>query len=67
MTINHFIDLVELQNLYGGHWGEHPYCPASDWADEAANDETRLGYWERVFNKIENADQDEEEDEDSPK
>lgn len=56
MSISHSINLIELANLYGGHWGEHPDYPASDWAGEAASDETRLGYWEWVLNKIENSD-----------
>lgn len=31
-----------------GHWGENPDHPVSDWAAEAKNNDTRMGYWEWV-------------------
>ena len=36
-----------------GKWGQHPDHSASDWAAEAGNNETRLGYWEWVSLKLE--------------
>ena len=37
-----------------GVWGEHPEHPVSDWAAEAYDDNTRLGYWEWVEACIDN-------------
>lgn len=45
------IDADELQRKYGS-WGSHPEHPVSDWQYEVANDETRLGYWEWLENKL---------------
>ena len=39
----------------GGIWAEDPEYPAADWRGEAGNDDTRLGYWEWVDNRRENA------------
>ncbi len=47
---------LELEDEYG-HWGEHPVYPVADWQYEAANNDTRLGYWEWVSNKIANEDE----------
>jgi hypothetical protein len=41
-------DSTSIESLYGGHWGEHPAFPPSDWAHEALSGETRLGYWDWV-------------------
>ena len=35
----------------GGIWAEDPEYPATDWREEAANDDTRLGYWEWIDNQ----------------
>lgn len=35
-----------------GHWGEHPDFPLSDWKQVVEDDNTRLGYWAWVENKI---------------
>lgn len=43
---------IHLDYRCGGHWGEHPSFPPSDWAHEALNDETRLGYWDWVQQKF---------------
>lgn len=45
-----------LQGVYGGHWGEHPGHLVADWQYEVANDDTRLGYWQWVANRLEDAD-----------
>ena len=36
-----------------GVWSDHPDFPSSDWKEEVANDETRLGYWDWVQNAME--------------
>jgi hypothetical protein len=50
--------LRELAEQFGGWWGEHPDHPARDWSAEVSENETRLGYWEWVFEKLEDADSD---------
>lgn len=42
-----------LEREHGGHWGAHPEHPVEDWRFEVANDDTRLGYWPWVAQKIE--------------
>ena len=37
---------------WGGWWGEHPSYPRQDWMDEAGENDTGLGYWDWVLNKI---------------
>ena len=44
----------ELREYYG-HWEQHPDFPVRDWAFEAQNDDTRLGYWEWVAAQRHNA------------
>jgi len=41
-----------LRQKHGSNWGEHPQHPREDWGHEAANDDTRLGYWEWVANRM---------------
>lgn len=36
----------DLQDRFGGPWGECPAHPRFDWVTEVANDDTSLGYWE---------------------
>lgn len=33
----------------GGYWGNHEYF--EDWQNEVANNNTRLGFWEWLFNE----------------
>jgi len=40
----------EMRNIYG-YWKSHPQHPMADWKAEIANNETRCGYWEWVFNR----------------
>ena len=35
------------------HWDENPDYPVSDWREEVANDDTRLGYRDWWTNKQE--------------
>jgi hypothetical protein len=51
-------DIASLKAANGGHWGEHPEHSLADWAHDAMEDSTRLGYWEWVDARI--CDQDEE-------
>lgn len=46
-------DAERLACENGGTWGSHPDYPVGDWRNEAANDETRLGYWAWVVHQIE--------------
>ena len=45
-------DIEKLSEENGGYWGSHPRFPTSDWQYEAANGDTRLGYWEWVEKKL---------------
>lgn len=40
-----------LINKYG-FWNDHPRYPASDWKYEVQNNDTRIGYWEWVLQRI---------------
>ena len=42
-----------LRERFGGTWGEHPSWPVSDWRNEVADDDTRLGYWGWVSARLE--------------
>lgn len=37
----------------GGHWKEHDLFPKSDWHTDVVEDNTRLGYWDWVVERIE--------------
>lgn len=41
-----------LQEQFGGPWGEYPAYPKCDWQDEAAANDTSLGYWDWLLNKL---------------
>lgn len=41
-----------LMEAHGGAWSEHPHNPVRDWQYEAANGDTRLGYWDWVVAKL---------------
>lgn len=60
----------DVADRFGGIWGSHPDYSVSDWQYEVENDDTRLGYWEWVESKVEQADMeasDEDDDgEDTP-
>jgi hypothetical protein len=45
------LDAEQLQGKYAVE-GEHPSYGRADWRDVVENDETSLGYWEWVENKI---------------
>ncbi|MCB7130053.1 MAG: hypothetical protein J3T61_11010 [Candidatus Brocadiales bacterium] len=42
-----------MEWIPASHWEEHPRFPAGDWAQEALNDDTRLGYVAWVNNHLE--------------
>lgn len=46
------LSVEELKEAHGGHWGEHPEHPLSDWRYEVQNGDTRLGYWEWVAARL---------------
>lgn len=48
-------EALKLSERFGGIWGEHPDWPARDWAREALDGDTRLGYWEWVLVNREHA------------
>ncbi len=41
----------QLRVKYGS-WGSHPRHPVEDWQAEVADDETRLGYWDWLEQRI---------------
>jgi hypothetical protein len=36
----------EFSEKHGGTWGEHPDYLVSDWQNEVATGDTRMGYWD---------------------
>lgn len=49
------LDDAELCEKYGGYWGVHPHFGLEDWRYEVENNYTRCGYWDWVYNRIENS------------
>lgn len=47
--------LMHISEPFGGIWGEHPDHDPSDWRQEVENHDTRLGYWDWVAAKIDEA------------
>lgn len=41
--------LQKLTDENGGHWGEHPKWTVAEWLKDAAEGNTRLGYWQWVM------------------
>src|SRR3546814_20588570 len=56
---------AKLRENHGGVWGEYPEYPANDWRLEVENHDTRIGYWEWVAAKIEQAELENAEDGDT--
>lgn len=44
-----------------GHWDSDPCFPVEDWQAEVANNETRIGYWAWVENRIDMAEEEDPE------
>lgn len=57
--------LTHRSEYHGGIWGEHPDHPSADWRIEVENQDTRLGYWDWVGAKAEQAIDDEADDDDN--
>jgi hypothetical protein len=53
---NHELTVLELEDKYTGceRWGECPDWSREDWRTEVSDEETQLGYWEWVYNKVQN-------------
>ena len=53
------LTVLELEDKYtgGAGWGEHPDWPRQDWRQEVASEDTQVGYWEWVFNKVQSEDE----------
>ena len=58
------LEALDLAAHFGGTWGEHPQHEVGAWAEEVANEDTRLGYWEWVANRIDSGDFDLDDDTD---
>lgn len=56
MLASEFEQHPELGDNY---WGEHPGYPVAEWASEALNNDTRVGYWDWVRLNIEQEEDDE--------
>jgi hypothetical protein len=50
------LEALDLAAHFGGTWGEHPEHEVGAWAEEVANEDTRLGYWEWVASRIDSGD-----------
>lgn len=50
------LEAIDLAEHFGGNWGEHPQHAVGDWAEAIASEDTRLGYWEWVANRIDSGD-----------
>ena len=48
------------QNCGGSVWDQHPTYLREDWAQEAHNGDTIIGYWDWVISQIEQAEDEEE-------
>lgn len=50
------LTLQELEAQYtgSGGWGEHPDWPSQVWREEVQNENTQCGYWEWVYNNVQN-------------
>ncbi len=46
-----FAEVEALTDAYD-YWGEHPDYPLQDWRYDVADDNTRLGYWQWVVDRI---------------
>lgn len=48
------MDVAGLENLYtpSTGWGEHPTYSREDWKYEVRSDDTQVGYWEWVYNRL---------------
>jgi len=57
------LEALDLAAHFGGTWGEHPQHEVGAWAEEVASEDTRLGYWEWVANRIDSGDFDLDDDE----
>jgi hypothetical protein len=55
------LDAEQLADKYGTatSWGKHPKFSRSDWQHEVAAGDTQSGYWEWVYNRIQNGYDDE--------
>lgn len=51
----HLLQPMEIADLYGGVWGEHPRYTAADWRYEVDNGYTRRSYWQWVHAKTNEA------------
>lgn len=46
--------IEELEKTFKeSHWAEHPTYPLEDWRYEVANDDTRQGYRDWLYNRLE--------------
>lgn len=55
----------ELDNLFDGsrgYWSEHPTYPLDDWRYEVANNDTRQGYRDWLYNRLEQEEGEKEEE-----
>ena len=50
------LEALDLAEHFGGTWGEHPQHEVGDWAMAIASEDTRLGYWEWVANRVDSGD-----------
>lgn len=55
-TLDSDLTVMQLENQYTGSngWGEHPDWPRQVWREDVINENTQCGYWEWVFNNIQN-------------
>lgn len=51
-TTERDISVAEEFSEKYGYWSEHPEHPRSGWIFDAVNEDTQLGYWEWVADRI---------------
>ena len=54
MKFHHDIEKELYAVFYESDWAEHPTYPLADWKYEVANNDTRLGYRDWLYNMIAN-------------
>lgn len=53
---DHELSALQLEDKYtgSGGWGENPEWPRQVWREEVLNEDTQCGYWDWVYNNVQN-------------
>lgn len=45
-------EITKKYGVYFSYWGSDETFPVTDWQEDVSNDDTRLGYWDWVAEKM---------------